>query len=111
MEPSPSKLLDTAYSAATIFTSITKLKNELEKIKLSADDSHIELPESDALAEKMLLSQSSGKLIAETLEIPELAVEIERAVAQIEKSVKMEQLKKQEVNHPGVAEKEAENKR
>ncbi len=58
----------------------------------------------------MLLSQSSGKLIAETLEIPELAVEIERAVAQIEKSVKLEELRKQDMNQPGAAGEEVEHK-
>lgn len=35
----------------------------------------------------MVLSQSSGRLIAETVEVPELQIEIERAVAQVERSL------------------------
>ncbi len=38
--------------------------------------------------EQMLLDQSSGKLLADYLDIPELAVEIKRAVWQVERSLK-----------------------
>ena len=39
-------------------------------------------------SEKLLLSQSSGQLIADYVEIPELAAEIQRAVWQVERSLK-----------------------
>ena len=41
--------------------------------------------------EKMLLSGSSGKLFAEYLEVSELAVEVERAVWQVERALKAQQ--------------------
>lgn len=46
--------------------------------------------------EKMLLSKTSGELIADYVEIPELAVEIERAVWQVEKSLQSKQELKEE---------------
>lgn len=41
--------------------------------------------------EQMLLDQGSGEVIAEHLEIPEMAVEIKRAVWQVERSLKAKQ--------------------
>ena len=58
----------------------------------------------------MLLSRESGKLIAECLEIPEMAVEIERAVAQTEKTLEAEKVKEPEKNQPGAVEKEVGSK-
>lgn len=105
------RLLDTAYSAATIATCITKIEKEFENIKRCADNDHIDTVHLGSPAENMLLSQSSGKLIAETLEIPELAVEIERAVAQIEKNLKAEELENHEKRRQGVMETEVGSKR
>lgn len=59
----------------------------------------------------MLLSQSSGKLIAEFLEIPELAVEIERAIAQIGKALKAETLEEQEKRQQRAVKKEVGSKK
>ena len=103
---SPSKLLDTAYSTTHIPTSVTESKKDLEGDKLSVDD-RINSAESNGPAESMLLSKSSGKSIAESLGIPELAVEVERAVAQVERSVKVEGLAAQEKGRPEAAEKAA----
>ena len=47
--------------------------------------------------ERMLLSKPSGQLFAQYLEVPELAVEVERAVWQVEKSLKAQQERKEEV--------------
>lgn len=44
----------------------------------------------------MLLSPSSGKVIADYLEVPELEAEIERAAWQVEKSLKARQDLKEE---------------
>lgn len=41
--------------------------------------------------EQMLLDRESGELIADYLEIPEIAVEIKRAVWQVERSLKSKQ--------------------
>ena len=82
-----------AYSTATITASIKRLKDEFRNIKLLAGGDRIGPPDSGIIAESMLLSQESGKLIAESIEIPEMAVDIERAVAQVEKSLKVEKLK------------------
>lgn len=48
--------------------------------------------------EKMLLTQASGRLLMKELDIPELEVELERAIWQVERSIrkqKEEQLEKQ----------------
>ena len=50
--------------------------------------------------EKMLLSKSSGQHFADYLDVPELAVEVERAVWQVEKSLKAQQkLKETRAEH------------
>lgn len=41
--------------------------------------------------EKMLLSKSSGKLIAKWLDLPEIHAEIDRAVWQVERSIRVRQ--------------------
>ena len=45
----------------------------------------------DDTEERMLLSKSSGQLFVEYLEVPELAVEVERAVWQVEKALRAQQ--------------------
>lgn len=49
-----------------------------------------------AEVETMVLHKSDGKRIAEALEIPELDVELDRAVWQVEKALKAEQDMKDE---------------
>ena len=53
--------------------------------------------------ERMLLSNSSGQLFAEYLEVPELAVEVERAVWQVEKALKAHQELREEKDELGAA--------
>ena len=50
----------------------------------------------EGIEERMLLSKPSGQLFAQYLEVPELAVEVERAVWQVEKSLKAQQDRKEE---------------
>ena len=45
----------------------------------------------DGMAEQILLSRTDGSLIAEFVNVPELKVEIERAVQQVEKSISKQQ--------------------
>lgn len=53
--------------------------------------------------ERLLLSQDKGRQLAKTLEIPELEVELERAIWQVENAIKEEQQghdSNQTVPHP-----------
>jgi hypothetical protein len=68
----PSKILDELYSTG-------KQSFDAQSISSSEEAS------SAAPEEKMLLHKSNGKRIAEALGIPELDVELDRAVWQVEK--------------------------
>ncbi len=84
---SPSKLLRTAYTEAMMDMKMRELIVGVENVGSSARQDHT-LRE---VEEKLLLSQSSGQLIADYVEIPELAAEIQRAVWQVERSLKAQQ--------------------
>ena len=84
---SPSKLLHLAYTEAMMDMKMRQLNVGVEKVGSSARQDHT-LRE---VEEKLLLSQSSGQLIADYVEIPELAAEIQRAVWQVERSLKAQQ--------------------
>ena len=47
--------------------------------------------EVEAAKEKMLLSASSGSIIAESLEMPQIQAEIDRAVWQVERAIKAQE--------------------
>jgi hypothetical protein len=79
----PSKTLDERYSTG-------KQPFDAKSISSSEDTS------STAQEEKMLLHKSNGKRIAEALGIPELDVELDRAVWQVEKALKAEKELKDE---------------
>lgn len=80
--------MDTVYSIARVDAVLSGAMKEVERFKAARDDKQAKLQEtSDARDEEMVLSQSSAKLIADTLEVPELEIEIERAVAQVERSL------------------------
>lgn len=91
----PSKILDDLYSTG----------------KQSFDAGSGSSSDSEQLEEKMLLHKSNGKRIAEALGIPELDVELDRAVWQVEKALKAEKELKEEkkemnVGNAGPKEKE-----
>ncbi|MDI1485310.1 MAG: hypothetical protein OHK93_000447 [Ramalina farinacea] len=46
--------------------------------------------------EQLLLSKTSGKIIADELEVPALEVEIERAIWQVERDMKAQEQSQQE---------------
>lgn len=75
-------------------TSVKAIKHDLENLKTSATPSKPldQSTGSDGSAgeESMLLSPSNGNLIAECFDIPDLEVEIERAILQVEKTLKAE---------------------
>lgn len=68
-------------------TALLDLRREVEGV---ASESSSERT-SEEQEEKLLLSKTSGKLIADCADIPELAIEIERAVWQVERSMKAKQ--------------------
>lgn len=80
--------MDTLYSIAQVDAVLSGARREVERLKAARDDKEAKLQETSyALDEEMVLSQSSARLIADTLEVPELEIEIERAVAQVERSL------------------------
>lgn len=88
IQKSPSPLLDTLYSIARVDAALSGARREVERLRAGRDHGEAKLQNtSDPHGEEMLLSQSSGRLIAETLEVPELEMEIERAIAQVERSL------------------------
>jgi len=87
LKTSPSARLRMAYTEATMDKRLWDLGQELHGI--SSDPTNKQ--NSGVKQERMLLHQSSGELIAEYLEIPELAMEINRAAWQVERSLKAKQ--------------------
>ena len=84
---SPSEILRTAYMEAAIDTSIEKLDKEIDSFRPGSSVKSVP----DEEEERMLLSKSSGQLLAGYIGVPELAVEVERAVWQVEKTLKARQ--------------------
>jgi len=87
LKTSPSARLRMAYTEATMDKRLWDLGQELHGI--SSDPTNKQ--NSGVKQERMLLHQSSGELIAEYLEIPELAMEINRAAWQVERTLKAKQ--------------------
>lgn len=91
---SPSKLLYTAYTEVMMDMKMQELKLGIENVGSRARQDHTPRE----LEEKLLLSQSSGQLIADYVGIPELAAEIQRAVWQVERSLKARRVLQEEKN-------------
>jgi hypothetical protein len=81
----PSQILDELYSTG---------KQPFDAASISGAETLSE--KSSPLEEKMVLQKSNGNRIAGALEIPELDVELDRAVWQVEKALKAQQELKQE---------------
>ena len=81
-----------AYIETAMDTAVEELDNEVDSLcsGSSVKSAHNEDEE------RMLLSKSSGQLFAEYLDVSELAVEVERAVWQVEKDLKAQQDRKEE---------------
>ncbi len=80
-------MLGIAYAEAKIDRDIKFLGTEVKNTGSVSSSTSI----SNANDEKMLLAESSGQLIADYVDVPELAVEIQRAVWQVERSLKAKQ--------------------
>ncbi|KAL8737294.1 MAG: hypothetical protein Q9181_001818 [Wetmoreana brouardii] len=68
-------------------------------------------PKADAIGERMLLTQSNGKTIADFMEVPELGEQIQRAVKQVERSLSAEKELQEEKEELDKTNEEAETKR
>lgn len=73
-------------------TSIKELDEEMDSIRSGSGVKST----SDEKQERMLLSKSSGQLFAEYLDVPELAVEVERAVWQVERDLRAQKERMEE---------------
>jgi len=92
IRPTPSRILEDIYSAQIVQpTSEHVLINKSPEKALKTPD----LQETEA-EESMVLSKSSSKAIAEALDIPELEVELDRAIWQVETKLEEEEALKQE---------------
>lgn len=80
---SPSVALGAAYAEASIDTSLKQLEAGMT---VPGSEASKEAGANET-QERMLLSKSSGKDIAKYLEVPEVEVEIERAIWQIKRSI------------------------
>ena len=81
--PQPSKILEELYSSG---------KKPFDTKPVTSTTSQGSTPGT----ETMVLHKSDGKRIAQALELPQLDIELDRAVWQVEKSLKAEQELKQE---------------
>jgi hypothetical protein len=102
---SPSKILDEIYTLQRLDMRLKALKSEYTTIQSQAqtETTSPENPETQSdnpypqlPAEQMLLSPSSGRLIAECLKVPDIEQEVERAIHQVEASLKVKQVPKEE---------------
>lgn len=84
---SPSRMLGIAYGAANMDTQLRDLRMLVNDIGSRPSGESL----SKVKEEKMLLNGSSAQLIADYLMVPEVAVEIKRAVWQVERSLKAKQ--------------------
>ncbi|KAI1415748.1 mitochondrial K+-H+ exchange-related-domain-containing protein [Hypoxylon sp. FL1857] len=82
----PSPVLDSIYSPLLSNSSISKESiAEKDSAKSSTTDAS-----KDPEEEKILLSQENGRQLVKALEIPELEVELERAIWQVETAIQKE---------------------
>ena len=84
---SPSTILGLAYAMARLEKELEGLRKEVNEVVKTVSSKSIP----DNAGGKMLLSKSGGQLIADCLNIPEIAVEIKRAIWQEERSLKGKQ--------------------
>jgi len=96
----PSPVLDEVYAHQNPLASTPEPTTGHEAEKLVGDE--INSPNPDG--ETMLLSQEHGKKMTQALDLPQLEVELERAIWQVEGAVKKSNLNAE------VAKKEAEDK-
>lgn len=91
VRPNPSPILDAIYSTKVPEDATKKVPiNAASKTASQSSDATESKDE-----ETMVLSKGSAKMIASALEIPELEVELDRAIWQVETKLKGEELKEE----------------
>lgn len=93
IEPTPSTALDELYAAGLIHPTREKLRGAEvpSEEETTAVAKLVRSQTNDETEEVMLLRRWNGKLLAERFHLPEMEVEIERAVEQVEKGIKAKQ--------------------
>ncbi|KAL8816398.1 MAG: hypothetical protein Q9223_004585 [Gallowayella weberi] len=82
-----SNRLDLGYTAGGLETKMKELDSEAKKVLDKPADVNSD-PEASKDTEKILLTQSSGSFIADLTQVPELEEQVQRAVKQVEKSLR-----------------------
>ncbi|KAL8885315.1 MAG: hypothetical protein Q9192_006664 [Flavoplaca navasiana] len=85
-----SRPLQLAYDVAGLEVAAKELDSAVEEVKEKKPQARAQ-PVAEADIEKMLLTQSDGKIISELVDVPELEEQIQRAVKQVEKALKAEE--------------------
>lgn len=97
-ELKPSSVLDTAYAVQKIGVSLTDVEKEIQGLRDRRAKETSPGVASPQPSERMLLSGSDGTLISKCLDIPEIGPEVERAVWQVERSIKADEELAEEKN-------------
>ena len=84
-------MLRFAYADAAMDRDIKQIEEEVKNIRINTQL----VPDNTATNEYMLLSPSSGAIIAAHLQIPEIQMEIDRAVWQVERAIKAQKDQKE----------------
>ncbi|KAL8952592.1 MAG: hypothetical protein Q9222_001507 [Ikaeria aurantiellina] len=83
----PSSVLESAYRISELDVALEKLESELKSISNRSESGSPEM-KTEEQTEKMLASKSSGRLIAELVEVPELEEQVQRAAKQVAKALR-----------------------
>jgi hypothetical protein len=88
--PNPSSELDEAYTAGLMYPTRVISRAAPVPTRQQAEEVArvVEQQTNDGTEDVMVLQRWNGKLIAERFQLPDMEVEIERAVEQVEKSIK-----------------------
>lgn len=90
--------------------SLKELDKDVEKIR-EEPPGNTSRPDVAKSMERMLLTQSNGKLISEIVDVPELEEQVQRAVKQVEKALRAEREFREEKRDLEDVNKEQEGKR
>jgi hypothetical protein len=86
----PSSELDEAYAAGLMYPTreISRAAALPTQVQIDAISKVVDKQTNDGSKEVMVLQRWNGKLIAERFKLPEMEIEIERAVEQVEEAIK-----------------------
>jgi hypothetical protein len=119
IRPSPSTALDEVYTAGLMYPSrqMSRVARRPTRDQGEAVAEIIDSQTNGGVEDVMLLQKWNGKLLAEEFKLPDMEVEIERAVEQVEQSIKAKEeliQEKKEIEKAtrpaGMSEQEAEKR-